>query len=187
MALSAIRSACASRSAPAARSRAPAARHPPLGRAEIPERLADAEQGVGALARARPLDDVERIVGEVAREHAIGGDVEVDRRQLALAGLLQRADRLVLVGGGLQRAGMILDGAGDGGAERLEHGLDMAQPQHRIGAEIDLHRPAGGRGQGACLVRAPGRRRAPRAAAPRSRPRRRGGWAGAGGDCGGWA
>ena len=41
----------------------------------------DVEHRVGALPRPRALDDVERIVGEIAREDAVGGDAEVDRRQ----------------------------------------------------------------------------------------------------------
>ena len=122
-----------------------------------------ASDGVGALRGPRALDDVVRIVGEFAREHPVGGDAEVDRRQPALARLLEHAERLVLAGRRLGGAGMALDRGGDRGAERLERGLLAAQAEDRIGGEVDGERPAGRRRQ-----RRPGRARA---RPPPDRPR----------------
>ena len=113
------------------------------GRAEIEEGLGDRGDRVGALARARALDDVERVVGEFAGEHAIGGDAEVDGREPRLPRLLERRHRLVLARRRFERAGMTLDRVGDDRAEQLAIGLLAAQAEHRIGVEIDRHRLAG--------------------------------------------
>jgi len=61
---------------------------PLRGSAEIEHGLLHAEQRVGAVLRPRALEDIERVVREVARQHLVGGDRQVAGRQAALAGLV---------------------------------------------------------------------------------------------------
>ncbi len=130
------------------------------GGAEIEDRLVDGEQGVGALPRPRALDDVERVFGKFARDHPVGGDAEIDRRQPSLTGLLEHAHRLVLPRRRLGGAGMALDRRRDHRAERLEAALLATQPEDGIGSEIDGERAAGRRGQGILGERGRARRQA---------------------------
>ena len=64
-------------------------------RAKIEQELARAQRGVGPLGRTRTLEEVLRIVGKIARDHAEGTDAEFEGRRLLRAHLVAARLRLV--------------------------------------------------------------------------------------------